>query len=345
MDASIAEQPFAFIHVHSRFKKTPPSPHHLTFDTSHQPMFKTIRKMLEMIRFSHTVFALPFALLAAAMAWAAPAPEGFAVNFRILDLVGILVCMVGARSAAMAFNRLADRFIDAENPRTANRHLPAGELSVASVIAFTLISTLIFIGGTCLFLPNYMPLAVSIPVLGILFGYTYTKRFTSLAHFWLGLALMLSPVCAWLAVRGLVVAANPIDLLPAATLGLAILFWVAGFDIIYACQDFEYDLQKKLNSVPVRLGVPGALRLASFCHAVTILFLIALPFAENLGGPPLGLGWIYWLSVGLVAGLLIYEHAIVSAQDLTKVNIAFFNVNAVISIGLFIAGTIDLFLI
>ena len=308
-------------------------------------MFETIRKMLEMIRFSHTVFALPFALLAAAMAWAAPVPEGFSVGFRIWDLLGILICMVGARSAAMAFNRLADRFIDAENPRTANRHLPAGQLSVGSVVAFTLISTVIFIGGTCMFLPNYLPLAVSIPVLGILFGYSYTKRFTSLAHFWLGLALMLSPICAWLAVRGLVVAANPIDVLPAAMLGLAILFWVAGFDIIYACQDFEYDRQKQLNSIPVRLGVPGALRLASFCHAFTVLGLIAIPFAENLGGPALGLGWVYWLTVGLVAGLLVYEHAIVSAKDLTKVNIAFFNVNAVISIGLFIAGTIDLFLI
>ena len=306
-------------------------------------MFETIRKMLEMIRFSHTVFALPFALLAAAMAWAAPVPEGFSVGFRVLDLVGILICMVGARSAGMAFNRLADRFIDAENPRTANRHLPAGQLSVASVVAFTVISTLVFIGGTCLFLPNYMPLAVSVPVLGVLFGYSYTKRFTSLAHFWLGLALMLSPVCAWLAVRGLVVVANPIDILPATVLGLAILFWVAGFDIIYACQDFEYDRQKQLNSVPVRLGVPGALRLASFCHAITVLALICLPFAEKLGSPALGFGWLYWLTVALVAGLLAYEHAIVSAKDLTKVNIAFFNVNAVISIGLFIAGTIDLF--
>ena len=308
-------------------------------------MFETIRKILEMIRFSHTVFALPFALLAAAMAWAAPVPEGFSVGFRSLDLLGILICMIGARSAGMAFNRLADRFIDADNPRTANRHLPAGKLSVAAVVVFTVASSLVFIGGTCLFLPNYMPLAVSVPVLGVLFGYSYTKRFTSLAHFWLGLALMLSPVCAWLAVRGLVVAAHPIDLLPAIVLGLGILFWVAGFDIIYACQDFDYDRQQQLNSVPVRLGVSGALRLASICHAITVLWLIALPFAETLGGPALGLGWVYWLTVGLVAGLLAYEHAIVSAEDLTRVNIAFFNVNAMISIGLFIAGTIDLFLI
>jgi 4-hydroxybenzoate polyprenyltransferase len=306
-------------------------------------MFETIGKMLAMIRFSHTVFALPFALLAAAMAWAASVPEGFTVGFRWVELVGILICMVGARSAAMAFNRLVDRFIDAENPRTAKRHLPAGELSVGSVVVFTIVSTLVFIGGTCLFLPNYLPLAVSLPVLGVLLGYSYTKRFTSLAHFWLGLALMLSPVCAWLAIRGLIVVANPLDLIPAAILGLAILFWVAGFDIIYACQDYDYDRQKGLNSVPVRLGVPGALQLAAFCHALTVLGLIALPFVENWGGPELGLGWVYWLAVAVVSGLLIYEHAIVSAEDLTKVNVAFFNVNAVISIGLLLAGTIDLF--
>lgn len=306
-------------------------------------MLETIRKMLEMIRFSHTVFAMPFALLAAAMAWAAAVPEGFSVGFRWVELVGILICMVGARSAAMAFNRLVDRFIDAENPRTAKRHLPAGELSVGSVVVFTIVSTLVFIGGTCLFLPNYLPLVVAIPVLGVLLGYSYTKRFTSLAHFWLGLALMLSPVCAWLAVRGLIVVAHPFDLVPAAILGLAILFWVAGFDIIYACQDFEYDRQKGLNSVPVRLGVPGALRLAAFCHAFTVLALIALPFVELIGGPSLGLSWVYWLAIAAVSGLLAYEHAIVSADDLTKVNVAFFNVNAVISIGLFLAGTVDLF--
>jgi 4-hydroxybenzoate polyprenyltransferase len=154
---------------------------------------------------------------------------------------------------------------------------------------------------------------------------------------------MLSPVCAWLAVRGLIVVGNPLDLMPAMILGLAILFWVAGFDIIYACQDFEYDAKKGLNSIPVRLGIPGALKLAAFCHALTILCLIALPAAELFGGPILGLGWVYWLAIVAVSGLLLYEHAIVAADDLTKVNIAFFNVNAAISIGLFLAGTIDLF--
>lgn len=307
-------------------------------------MFDKIKKLLEMIRFSHTIFALPFALLAAVMAWAAPAPGG-EVGFRWLHLIGILVCMVGARSAAMAFNRLADRELDAANPRTAKRHLPAGELSVASVVTFTIASSAIFIAGTCFFLPNYLPLTVSLPVLGVLFGYSYAKRFTSLAHFWLGIALMLSPICVWLAVRGLVVIANPLDVMPAVVLGLAVLFWVAGFDMIYACQDFEYDRDKKLKSIPVRLGIGGALRLAAICHAIMIGLLVGLPLVELWGGPELGLGWLYWVTVGGIAVLLIYEHSLVRPDDLNRVNVAFFNVNAIVSVALLVAGTVDLLVI
>jgi 4-hydroxybenzoate polyprenyltransferase len=245
----------------------------------------------------------------------------------------------------MAFNRLADRFIDGENPRTAGRHLPAGQLSVTSVVVFTILSTLLFFGGLCLFLPNYLPLAVSPIVLVVLFGYSYTKRFTSLAHFWLGVALMLAPVCAWLAIRGLIVATDVTDLVPSVILGVGILFWVAGFDIIYACQDYEYDRQKKLNSVPVRLGIVGALRLAAVCHAVAVLAFLALPLLDGYVGPELGLGWLFLLAGLAVAGLLIYEHSIVSARDLTRVNVAFFNVNAVISIGLLAVGLLDLFVV
>ena len=243
-------------------------------------MFEKIKKLLEMIRFSHTIFALPFALLAAVMAWTAPATTG-AIGFNWIHLVGILVCMVGARSAAMAFNRLVDRFIDAENPRTAKRHLPAGDLSVGSVVWFTIASSLIFLAGTCFFLPNYLPLAVSIPVLFVLLGYSYAKRFTSLAHFWLGVALMLAPICAWLGVRGLEVIENPLDVLPAVVLGLAVMFWVSGFDMIYACQDFEYDRDNKLNSIPVRLGVAGALRLAAICHVIMIALLVMIPLTVS----------------------------------------------------------------
>lgn len=297
-----------------------------------------------MIRFSHTLFALPFALLAAVMAWTSPVPVGYQVSFRWIELLGILICMVGARSAAMAFNRWADRKIDAQNPRTANRHLPSGQLSVATVVIFTLISIFVFVLGTSLFLPNWLPMAVSLPVLAVLLGYSYAKRFTALAHFWLGLALMLAPICAWLAIRGLIVWDQPADLLPAITLGLAVLFWVAGFDIIYACQDYEFDLASGLNSVPVRVGVARALRLAAVCHATMVLCLLALPLLALFGGPELRLGWIYWLTLLAVAGLLIYEHRLVRPDDLTRVNQAFFNVNVMISIGLLMAVTLDLWL-
>lgn len=302
----------------------------------------TLRKMLEMIRFSHTVFALPFALLAAVMAWTSPVPAGMQVEFRWIHLVGILVCMVGARSAAMAFNRLVDRKIDAANPRTAQRHLPSGELGVPSVIAFILGSLALFLLGTCCFLPNYLPLLVALPVLAVLLGYSYAKRFTSLAHFWLGVALMLSPICVWLGLRGLIVIAYPLDLTPSILVGLAVLFWVAGFDIIYACQDFEYDRQHELNSIPTRLGVKGALRLAAVSHAVMVLVLGLLPVLSGLAGVPLELGWVYWLTVLAVTLLLVYEHSLVREDDLTRVNLAFFNVNAVISLGLLAAVTVDL---
>lgn len=295
-----------------------------------------------MIRFSHTVFALPFALLAAVMAWAAPVGGDAAIDFRWVHLVAIVVCMVGARSAAMAFNRLVDRSIDGENPRTAGRHLPAGKLTVRSVWLFTLVSSLVFFAGNAMFLPNYLPLVLSVPVLLILLGYSYAKRFTALAHFWLGVALMLAPVCAWIAIRGLIVIESPEDVAPAVILGLAVLFWVAGFDMIYACQDFEYDREKKLNSVPVMLGIKGALRLAAVCHGVMLVMLVLLPMLSRWCGPDLGLGWVYGTAVVVVAGLLVYEHWIVSEEDLTRVNIAFFNVNSVVSLGLLGAGMIDL---
>ena len=305
----------------------------------------TLKNILEMIRFSHTIFAMPFAILAAIMAWAAPVTGDTPIHFRWWHLVGIVVCMVGARSAAMAFNRLVDRWIDAENPRTAGRHLPAGKLSVTSVWLFTAGSAALFFAGNALFLPNWLPLAVSVPVLLVLLGYSYTKRFTALAHFWLGMALALAPICAWVAIRGLIVIGQPEDLAPAVILGLAVLFWVAGFDMIYACQDYEYDREKKLNSIPVMLGIAGALRLAAVCHAIMVGLLILLPLLGKWCGPQLGFGWLYWLCVVLISGLLIYEHALVKPDDLTRVNIAFFNVNSAISMGLLLVGAIDLLLI
>lgn len=359
-------------------------------------MLKTASHLLSLIRFSHTLFALPFALLAALMAWTLDAqalaqqagaastlgsdpvlyqhyvsinggptitlpnwladllfgsPPGMPRRYAAYNaqfqwigppvgrqLLGILLCMVFARSAAMAFNRLVDRKLDAANPRTAGRHLPAGILSVGAVTAFTVLSSLGFIASTLLFLPNWLPLALSIPVLAWLCGYSYAKRFTSLAHFWLGAALGMSPIAAWIAIRGEAVLADPLDLLPAAVLGAAVLAWVGGFDILYACQDYEYDKSVGLRSVPAKLGVRGALRLAAICHAIAVVLLALVPLVY----PPFGV--VYWTGVAAVAGLLVYEHSLVRPDDLARVNQAFFHVNAVISLGLLAVGTIDLLL-
>ena len=233
----------------------------------------TAREYLDLVKFHHTLFALPFALLGAALA--AWSPDGW--RGRPQDWVGILLCMATARSAAMAFNRLVDRHYDALNPRTAGRHLPAGKLSVRSVSLFTAACALGFIVSTAIFLPNRWPLWLSVPVLLWLLAYSYTKRFTSLAHFWLGLSLSLAPVAAWIAFRG------GIDW-PPILLALAVFFWVSGFDILYACQDVDFDLKAGLNSVPNRLGVRGALRLAALCHALMIPALLGLGLTYPLHG-------------------------------------------------------------
>jgi len=293
-------------------------------------MFDRFRKLLEMIRFSHTLFALPFGLLAAAMAVSIGAKSVPPVYPRWQDLLGIVVCMVTARSAAMAFNRLADRKIDAMNPRTADRHLPSGQLSVGGVVLFTVLCSLGFIGGTLLFLPgNWIPIAASVPVLLFLFAYSYTKRFTVLAHFWLGAALMLAPMAAWVAIRAELA-------LPPIILGAAVMLWVAGIDILYACQDTEIDLELRLRSGPSRFGVARALRIAAACHAGMIGLLAALPIVFKQ------FGTIYLIGVALMAALLVYEHRLVRPNDLSRVNRAFFHVNAVVSLGLLVVGLIDI---
>lgn len=299
-------------------------------------MFQTYRRLLEMIRFTHTVFALPFALFAAVMAWALGAHSSPPHGWRWQDFLGIWVCMVTARSAAMALNRLADREIDAANPRTAERHLPAGLLTVRRVWIYAFGNMLVFVLGTLLFLPNRLPLYLSLPVLAFLWGYSYAKRFTALAHFWLGAALGFAPIAAWIAIRGDVVLEHPVDLLPAVVLGGAVLTWVAGFDMIYACQDYDADRRARLHSVPVALGIGGALRLAAACHVGTIVLLACLPLAYP------HFGWMYWGGLAAVAALLLYEHLLVRPDDLSRVNAAFFHVNAVISIGLFVVGSLDL---
>ena len=299
-------------------------------------MLARIGHILRMIRFSHTLFALPFALLSAVMAWTAGARGEPRIEFRWRDLVGIVVCMVAARSAAMAFNRIADWRLDARNPRTRMRHIPAGTLGVGSVVAFAIGCSVAFVLATLVFLPNRLPIYLSLPVLAFLLAYSFTKRFTAAAHFWLGAALMLAPISAWIAIRGNEVLANPSDLLPAIVLGGAVLLWVAGFDIIYACQDVEFDVQAGLYSVPARLGVSRALRLAALCHLGMVILLAMLPWVYPL------LGWIYGAGIVAVAILLTYEHFLVRPDDLTRVNLAFFQVNAVVSIGLFVVGSLDL---
>ena len=284
-----------------------------------------IRQFLELIRFSHTLFALPFAALSAVMVWSER-------PFRWHHLLGFLLCMVFARSAAMAFNRLVDRDLDALNPRTAGRHLPRGILGVRQVWIFTVCCAIGFVVSTLLFLPNYWPLVASGPVLAFLFAYSYSKRFTPLSHFWLGMALALAPPGVWLAIQGQLA-------WPPIILGAAVVFWVAGFDIIYACQDYDFDRQQKLWSVPAVVGVRTALWLAACSHAVMVLCLAALPFFFA------GFDWLYWCGMILVALLLIYEHVLVRPNDLRRVNEAFFHVNAVVSVGLLIIGIVDIWLL
>ena len=286
-------------------------------------MLQRLRHLLELIRFSHTVFALPFALLSAALAWHRPDSP-----FAWSQLAGIVLCMVFARSAAMAFNRVADCRFDEENPRTAKRHIPAGLLSLPTVVAFTLICSAGFVASTLLFLPNCWPLILSVPVLLFLLGYSFAKRFTVWCHYWLSAALMLSPLASWIAIRG-EVALTP------ALLSVVIFFWVGGFDILYACQDTDFDRDKRLFSIPSRWGIPIALRVALVSHLLTIAALFALwHFA--------GLGPVFLTGIVAVAALLLYEHSLVRPHDLTRVNVAFFNVNAVISLGLFAVGLVDL---
>jgi 4-hydroxybenzoate polyprenyltransferase len=290
-------------------------------------MLQSVRSLFELIRFSHTMFALPFALTSAALAWKKE-------PFRDLQLVGILLCMVFARSAAMAFNRLADRRFDADNPRTAGRHLPTGRLGVGTVWLFTLICAAGFVASTSLFWftsHNPWPLYLSVPVLLFVGGYSYAKRFTALSHFWLGASLFLAPVAAWIAIRGLV------DLTVPLVLGGAVLFWVAGFDILYACQDVDFDRGARLRSVPVAFGVSGSLRVALACHAIMLGLLVVL---YVVGRPELGA--VYLAGVVAVALLLAYEHWLVRPDDLSRVNQAFFQVNGIISIGLFVVVLVQL---
>jgi 4-hydroxybenzoate polyprenyltransferase len=276
--------------------------------------------MLEMIKIQHSLFALPFAAAAAIVA------AGGGWRGREYGL--ILVAMVTARAAAMAFNRWADAGIDAENPRTAGRAIPKGEVSRAGALVFTILCAVAFVGAAALL--NRVTLMLSPVALVIVMLYSFTKRFTALCHFFLGLSLGIAPVGAWLAISPHFA---PLPWLLAA----GVMLWTAGFDILYACQDVDFDRKKGLHSVPVALGVPGALRVAAVLHALTVVaFAAAIPVC--------GLGVWYAVGIGAIALLLLYEHFLVRPDDLARVNHAFFHVNAVVSFGMMAAVLADLYL-
>lgn len=271
-------------------------------------LLEKLRVTAEMIKFEHSVFALPFAMLGALLA-ARGWPSG-------RQLLWIVIAMVGARSAAMSFNRLIDRHIDAANPRTADRALPAGDLSVSFVAAFAAASSAILILAAWQL--NPLALRLSPVALAILFVYSYTKRFTLWSHIVLGFCLGMAPAAAWIAVRGTL--EPPILLLTAA-----VTLWTAGFDILYACQDVEFDRRYGLHSVPQRWGVRRALQISSLLHIVMLLLLLWLAWASRLG-------WLSWMGLAAVAALLFYEHRLVKPHDLSRLNAAFFTTNGWIGI-------------
>jgi len=279
-----------------------------------------LREYAELVKFEHTVFALPFALTAMLLA----TPPGQWPSVWVV--AWILVAMIGGRTYAMALNRLIDATIDGQNPRTQNRSIPAGRVRKVEAWGLVLLSA-----GLLSLATFQLPLICQqlLPVaFGILTVYSFVKRFSSLAHLVLGLALGSSAVGGWLAVSG-VLSWHPV------VFGLAIVFWVAGFDIIYACQDYDFDRKAKLHSIPVWLGIPGALGLSKIFHALTIVLMVGF----GLSYPGVGLG--FWLATGVMGGLLVYEHRLVSPQNLTRINEAFFTINGQISMAVFLLVLLD----
>jgi 4-hydroxybenzoate polyprenyltransferase len=288
-----------------------------------QPLH-TLRIWAEMIKFPHSLFALPFALLATFLAARPDLPT--------LPQLGLIVlCMVAARSAAMTFNRLVDLRWDAANPRTADRALPRGTITSRAAWAFFAAACAAFVLGCAGFLGlhgNPWPLRLALPVLALLCGYSFTKRFTRWSHLILGLGIACAPVAAWIAVRPATLGLSAGLLLAAAAT------WIAGFDLIYACQDTTFDRTHGLYSVPAQMGVAAALWLARGLHIVTLAALVSIGWTA-------GLGSLYYLGVAVVAVLLAIEHALVSPHDLSRVNVAFFTVNGIVGLVLGILGVVD----
>ncbi len=276
--------------------------------------------LLEMVKFPHTIFALPLAFMSALLAEAPGLPP-------MGKLFWILVAMIGARNGAMAFNRLVDVRYDARNPRTSNRALPSGKLSRWQVWLFIIACILLF--EVAAYMLNPLALALSPLALFIIFAYSYTKRFTAASHIFLGISLGLAPIGAWIGITG------DVDTVP-ILLGAATIFWVAGFDIIYSCQDADFDRQVGLCSIPQKLGLGWALFLSATFHLITIGLLIGVKFAAGLGG-------YYTLGLVIVAILLCYEHLVVTPGDLSRVNQAFAMVNGWVSVVLLVATMLDCF--
>jgi len=284
-------------------------------------MLKKIVELLDMIKFQHTIFALPFAVMSAFLA------AGGVPSCRVMLL--ILAAMVTGRSCAMAFNRIADARLDARNPRTADRAIPTGRIGLGTAWIFTIVMALLFVAAAWAL--NRLCFYLSPVALTIVLGYSFTKRFTSLSHFFVGLALSVAPVGAWLAVTGAFAFA---PLLLAA----AVLCWTTGFDIIYACQDIEFDRRAGLCSLPKALGIRWALRISAAVHGLMVGLLLGMPLCA-------GLGWVYVLGVFAVGVMLAYEHWIVKPDDLSRVDAAFFTVNGMVSIALACVGIADILLI
>jgi 4-hydroxybenzoate polyprenyltransferase len=286
--------------------------------------WKRLGLTLEMIKFEHSVFALPFALTGALLAFRASHLSGRVFAGKLLWIV---VAMVGARSAAMAFNRILDADIDAKNPRTRSRHIPAGILSTGFAWGFVTVSVLVFLLAARALNPLCLKLAPL--ALAVLFFYSFTKRFTTFSHLILGFSLGMAPAAAWIAVAG---SLDPRIL----WLTAAVTFWTAGFDIIYSCQDYEFDHREGLFSLPRRFGIGGALWIARAFHVAMIGCLIALALTFDLG-------WLSLAGIAAIVLLLAYEHSLVKASDLSRVDAAFFTVNGYVSVLFFLFWAADIY--
>jgi 4-hydroxybenzoate polyprenyltransferase len=280
---------------------------------------RKIQTFLNMIRFEHTIFALPFAYMGMVLAW------GSWDNANWWDFMWITVAMAAARTAAMALNRYIDRTIDAKNPRTSSRPIQTGAIDSRTVIVLASISLAVLAIAAWMLDPLAFILFPG--ALVFLVGYSYTKRFTWLCHYILGFTDGLAAIGAWVAVRGSVFSAGD---LPAWILLSAVTLWIGGFDIIYACQDVAFDIENGLHSIPVRFGIDRGLEIAAANHILTVLLMISLGIVTSLT-------WPYWIGVTAMAGLLIYEHTLVNPKDLSNLGVAFFNVNGYISVEIFVA--------